>query len=75
MHQPCRERPSNHSRNVLTPRMCWGAQDHSVAHPASSLTFVLPGLPEASDEAGPACLESLAVHGEAGRAHLSWREA
>lgn len=42
--------------------------------PASSLTFVLPGLPKAGDEAGPAGLESLAVHGEAGWANLSWRE-
>lgn len=67
--------PSNHSRIVPAPCRCWGAQDHAVAQPASSLTFVLPGLPEAGDEAGPACLESLAVHGEAGRAHLSWREA
>lgn len=41
---------------------------------ASFLTFVLPGLPKAGDEAGPAGLESLAVHGEAGWANLSWRE-
>lgn len=42
--------------------------------PASSLTFILPGLPKAGDEAGPASLESLAVHGKAGWANLSWRE-
>lgn len=41
--------------------------------PRSSLTFILPGFPEAGDEAGPAGLESLAVHGQAGGAHLGWR--
>lgn len=42
--------------------------------PEPSLTFILPGLPEAGDEAGPAGLESLAVRGQAGGADLGCRE-
>lgn len=74
-HPPIAPRPLQPQQNRACSLQVLGAQDHAVAQPASSLTFVLPGLPEAGDEAGPACLESLAVHGEAGRAHLSWREA
>lgn len=69
----------HHSRAALAPhvlRLQVGLRRTGATcrEPASSLTFVLPGLPKARDEAGPAGLESLAVHGEAGWANLSWRE-
>lgn len=52
--------------------LCWWA-GAACGQPHFSLTFILPGLPEAGDEAGPAGLESLAVHGQAGGADLGWR--
>lgn len=69
MCQLCTARPS-HTPRERARGVCMSSGAAGILPP--SLTFVLPGLPKASDEAGPAGLEPLAVHGEAGWANLSW---